>query len=231
MGSGVLQTVVLRSRKSPLTFSSKHADPPNPPSLTRTLILGGPSVPASPSQPHQEAGGRLHSSAKALSSRDGTQKRASQAAQSSTPGRSCLPPTCCSCRSALRSCPRGCSGARRVPSPPRLARGLGDTERGEAGGRSARTAPGPGLGWSGGPAANPGGGLGALPNPRLPRPSVGHGGGLPLPSRAQLPPLNPSLLETGGFREGGAHISAGFVGKMTETGPGMRVCLSGKGKQ
>lgn len=192
MGSGVLQTVVLRrSRKSPLTFSSKHADPPNPPSLTCTLILGGPSVPASPSQPHQEDGGPPHSSARAVSSQDGTQRWASQAAQSSTPGRSCLPPTCCSCRSALRSCPRGCSGARRVPSPPRLARGLGDTERGEAGGRSAQTAPGPGLGWSGGPAANPGGGLGALPNPRLPEPSVGQGGGLP-PGRGAPSPLQSS---------------------------------------
>ena len=70
----------------------------------------------------------------APSSPVGTWRRASQAARSSTPGQSCLPPRCCSCRSAPQSCPPVCSGARRAPSPPQPTRGLGvpEASRGRA---------------------------------------------------------------------------------------------------
>ena len=73
----------------------------------------------------------------APSSPVGTRRRASQAARSSTPGQSCHPPRCCSCRPAPRSCPPVRSGARRAPSPPRPTWGLGMPEAG--GGRAQMT--------------------------------------------------------------------------------------------
>lgn len=83
--------------------------------------------------------GRPPTCAGAPNSQVATWKRASQAARSSTPGQSCLPPRCYSCRSAPQSCPPVRSGARRAPSPPRPTRGLGVPETG--GGRAQMTLP------------------------------------------------------------------------------------------
>lgn len=192
-----------RSRKSPLICLSKDTDPPThspvpvPSSWVGPLFL--------PLQANLATGWRRPPPpAPTLSSQDATQRWASQAAQSSTPGRRCLSPTCCSCRSAPQSCPLAYSGARQAHAPPRLVPGLGMHRQGRSEGQPA-------------------------PEPQIP--SVWRLAHL-VPTRrlgAPSPQRHPSRKpEVPGGRSPRRDQVLWVKGP---DWPGMRVCLSGRGKQ